>query len=93
MSAQVRKGRERSKSLQPGTSSESSSIQQSLTGDEAQIGNDNGEQIETNRSKANNDLDEESGYVPGQLRLDFFGSGQTTIEEWIAVLGERDAAV
>ena len=65
--------------------------QQTLTGDDAEVSNDDEEdRIETNLAKAENELEDESGVAPGQLRLAFFGIGQTTIGAWADILGARD---
>lgn len=66
-------------------------VQQTLTGDDAEVSNDDEEdRIETNLAKAENELEDESGVAPGQLRLAFFGIGQTTIGAWADILGVRD---
>lgn len=66
--------------------------QQTLTGDTTELDNDGevGDRIARNRSKAEHNAEDESEVAPGQLRLDVFEPGQTTIGAWTDILGARD---
>jgi hypothetical protein len=66
-------------------------IQQTLTGgDTDELDNDEEQRIGTNRAKANNESEDESEVAPGQLRLEVFDAGQTTIAAWANFLGSKD---